>query len=173
MDKEVFITPTEQHIIDQVRRIRLEAGLTQKKLSQLISPSEDSSMIGKIESVTTYHKYTDHNLNIIAKILKCTIYEFYPEQVLSDTPQRKTVLPIPKGLGPTGVITLIIESREDYLKDPLTTKQITALSNSLNKESRPETDFTAILARFEESKSLKRIEEIDENNNILVKYQKI
>ncbi|QCR22352.1 helix-turn-helix domain-containing protein [Pontibacter sp. SGAir0037] len=176
MGKEVLITPTDLYIINRVRALRNEADISQKKLSKLISPSEDTSMIGKIESDTTSHKYTDHHLNIIANILNCSIHDFYPEHVLSDFPQKKIVDKFPQGMGPTGMLNVIIEAEEDYLKTPRTAKQITALINGENKESRPETDFTAILARKVEAGVLKRMEvEIEENGKkqIVVKFQKV
>lgn len=157
MGREIKITSTEQFIIDQVRRLRLEKGISQKKLSEIISPSSDTSAVGKIESITTSHRYTDHQLNIIANHFGRSIYDFYPAEPLSDAPQVKTKVAIPKGLGPTGIINALLEEGR-FFNEPRTIREITDYCNSLYSERRPVTDYTAILERVSEKGGLRKIE---------------
>jgi len=168
MGKEIKLTPTEQYIIDKVRECRLEKGLSQKRLSEIISPSGDSSAVGKIESITTSHKYTDHQLNIIANHFGCTIYDFYPRVPLDDFPQVKTKVAIPKGLGPTGIINALLEEGK-FFTEPRTIREITEYCNSIYGEDRLVTDYTAILERVSAKGDLKKIE-LESGN---IQYQQV
>ncbi|GGG18946.1 hypothetical protein [Pontibacter amylolyticus] len=168
MGKEIKITPTDQYIIDKVRMLRLEKEVSQKKLSEIISPSGDNSAVGKIESVSTTHKYTDHQLNLIANYFGCTVYDFYPANILNDTAQVKTRVTIPKGLGPTGIINALLEEGK-FFSVPRTIRETTDYCNAYYSESRPVTDYTAILERAVEKGGLKKVE-LESGN---VQYQQV
>ncbi|PVY43646.1 helix-turn-helix domain-containing protein [Pontibacter virosus] len=166
--EDIKISPTAQYIIDAVRRLRLEAGITQRELSNIISPSSDLSIVSNIESVKRSNKYTDHQLNLIANYFGCTVYDFYPANILDDTPQVKTRVTIPKGLGPTGIINALLEEGK-FFSVPQTIRETTDYCNEYYKESRPVTDYTAILERAVEKGGLKKVE-LDSGN---VQYQQV
>lgn len=166
--EDIKISPTAQYIIDAVRRFRLEAGITQRELSSIISPNSDLSIVSNIESVKRSNKYTDHQLNLIANYFGCTVYDFYPAEILDDTPQVKTKVAIPKGLGPTGIINALLEE-EKFFKVPRTFRETTDYCNEYYSESRPVTDYTAILERAVEKGGLKKVE-LESGN---VQYQQV
>lgn len=155
--EDIKISPTAQHIINEVRKLRLELGLTQRELSKILSPASDLSIVSNIESIRRSNRYTDHQLNIIANHFGRSIYDFYPEEPLGDTPQLKTKVAIPKGLGPTGIINALLEEGR-FFSEPRSIREITDYCNSLFSEKRPVTDYTAILERVSEKGGFRKIE---------------
>lgn len=137
MSKEIKIAPVDQYIIDQVRRIRKELGITAENLSEKVSPSKNIAFIGNIESSVKAATYTDHNLNIIARIFSehtnknYTIYDFYPENFLDDNPIVKTALKLPSVPGPARILRNLIAS--DYFDDARTLREITEKANEIEK----------------------------------------
>lgn len=166
--EDIKISPTAQHIINEVRKLRLELGLTQRELSKIMSPDSDFSIVSNIESIRRSNRYTDHQLNIIATHFGRSIYDFYPAEPLSDTPQVKTKVAIPKGLGPTGIINALLEEGKLF-SEPRTVREITDYCNRLYGESRPVTDYTAILERVSEKGALRKIELLGGN----IQYQQV
>ena len=141
MAKEITIAPIEQYIIDQVRRIRQELKISAEDLSREVSPSNDKSLIGNIESSVKAATYTDHNLNIIASIFtdqakliedscvkkEYTLYDFYPKDYLDDKPIVKTVSKIIKELGKSDAVTEL--ARRSFFNDPKTSSEATVAIN--------------------------------------------
>jgi len=181
MAKDIKIAPVEQYIIDQVRKIRISLNITAESLSTKVSPSGSVAFIGNIESSVTPTTYTDHHLNIIARIFSehardlnddsikadYTIYDFYPEKPLNDHPLTKTAVPILKQDGPTSALNEIID-KTNYLDEPKTLKQITEYSNQeRNREWKPN-NFTSPIGEAVKNKKIKRIDLKDGS----VKYQK-
>jgi len=76
-------SPIQQYIIDRVCEKRQAIGMSQEKLSIALG-FESQGYISKIES--SIESYDDHynidHLNEIAKILKCSSREFWPEKPL-------------------------------------------------------------------------------------------
>lgn len=72
------ISKIEQYVIDKVKEKRIKAGLTQVVLSTAIDLS--SKFIGNVESGKTRLKYNIVHLNKIAKILECSIKDFFPDE---------------------------------------------------------------------------------------------
>lgn len=70
----------EKYIIDRVRERRKELGLTQLDLSQKLDMSD--SFISHIESPNRRAKYNINHLNAIAKVLKCSPKDFWPDKPL-------------------------------------------------------------------------------------------
>ena len=76
-------TPIDQYIIDQIRDIRKKRKVSQEKIAYALG-FESKGYIGKIESRNP--KYSDcyniNHLNQIAKILKCSSKDFWPDKPL-------------------------------------------------------------------------------------------
>jgi len=75
-----IITPIEQYVIDKVRELRLEKGISQRELARLLDLTD--GFIGKVETPKERAKYNLEHLNAIAKILKCSPKDFLPGEPL-------------------------------------------------------------------------------------------
>lgn len=74
------MTKIEQYIIDQVRKRRVEAGLSQIELSQKLGMSD--SFVSHVETPNRRAKYNVNHINALAKVFKCSPKEFWPEKAL-------------------------------------------------------------------------------------------
>lgn len=68
----------ERYIILRVRDIREDQGVTQEQLS--LSLGKNITFISQIEARSKKAKYNISHLNDIAKILKCSPRDFWPEE---------------------------------------------------------------------------------------------
>lgn len=75
MDKKI-----EQFVIDRVRDIRQEKGISQAELAGRIDVSR--GFIGAVENPRQRAKYNLIVLNEIAKVFDCSIRDFFPEKYL-------------------------------------------------------------------------------------------
>lgn len=180
MNVIVQVLPVTQFIIDRVREIRLELGLSQRDVSKFISPDSDSNLLGGIEGLKRNNGYTDHNLNIIAQGFtehalqllseldedakkysniksEYTIYDFYPKMPLSDIPQPKTKLEIPENTGPSGNLNAVLETK-DFLDQPRSIREITDYFNSFNNKNWKPNNLTSTLEYAVRKGKLKRME---------------
>jgi len=73
----VEISPIEQYVIDRVRAMRKEHGLSQRDLAYQLDI--DQSFLAAIESPKNRAKYNLSLLNEIAKIFKCSPKDFLPD----------------------------------------------------------------------------------------------
>ena len=73
-------TKIEQYIIDRIRERREFLGISQENLAFSLG-FESQGYISKIESTNPRYddSYNIHHLNEIAKILKCSPKDFWPE----------------------------------------------------------------------------------------------
>lgn len=76
-------TAIEQHIIDRIREIRIEKKISQADIAYGLG-FESTGYIGQIESANpeSTETYNIDHLNEIAKILKCSPKDFWPENPL-------------------------------------------------------------------------------------------
>jgi transcriptional regulator with XRE-family HTH domain len=74
------VTPIDQYVIDKVRDMRKEKGISQRELANLLDMSY--GFIGDVESPKEPAKYNLSHLNEIAKIFKCSIKDFLPDKPL-------------------------------------------------------------------------------------------
>jgi len=190
MEEPITTSPTTQYIIDRVRLIRHELGLSQREVSRFLSPDTDSNILGNIESIRTNNGYSDHNLGILAhsftdyarKLLRemdkgaianshikeeYTVFDFYPEKPLSDILQIKTKVELPEGISLTGTLNLILETK-DFLNHPRTIREITEYCNSFHDKNWKSNNITSTLEFFVKKSKLKKFEDNDGG----VKYQK-
>ena len=70
----------ELYVIERVKEMRVAKGFTQASLAEALGYSE--GFIGHIENPKRRDKYNLKHLNEIAKLFKCSIKEFVPDQPL-------------------------------------------------------------------------------------------
>nr|WP_294991570.1 helix-turn-helix transcriptional regulator [uncultured Sediminibacterium sp.] len=68
------------YVISQIRTIRLDKGMSQEELAIHLNLSR--GFIGHIESPNFIAKYNLEQLNLIAKLFKCSPRNFLPENPL-------------------------------------------------------------------------------------------
>jgi len=74
------LTNIEKYIIEKVKVMRLDRGLSQLELSQKLEMSD--SFISHVEAPSKRAKYNLNHLNRIAEIFKCSPKDFWPEKPL-------------------------------------------------------------------------------------------
>ena len=74
------MTNIEKYIIEKVKVMRLDRGLSQLELSQKLEMSD--SFISHVEAPSKRAKYNLNHLNRIAEIFKCSPKDFWPEKPL-------------------------------------------------------------------------------------------
>lgn len=167
----IMISKTALFIINRVRLIRLELGLSQRHLSKKISEDAKSNLLGDIESEKRSNQYTDDQLNIIAiefsKVVKnhngkfkdkvFSIYDLYPDKILEDQEVIKKIVLVPVGLSPMGMINMLIEE-DHFFINPITVKEVTEQCNHLTGNKWKTTDFTAQLENSVKYNKLERVE---------------
>lgn len=70
----------EKYVIEKVRQRRMELKISQAALAQLLEVSE--GFIGNVENPNYPEKYNIRHLNELAKILKCSPKDFFPDKPL-------------------------------------------------------------------------------------------
>ena len=73
-------TKIEQYVIDQVKKRRMDLKISQVVLADSINVSK--GFIGNVEVPKNDYKYNLNHLNEIAKVLHCSIRDFFPEKPL-------------------------------------------------------------------------------------------
>jgi transcriptional regulator with XRE-family HTH domain len=75
------LEPIEQHVIDTVRRMRVEMGYSQKELAFMLDLS--IGFIGDVESSKGRAKYNLSHINKLAEVFECSPKDFLPEKPLT------------------------------------------------------------------------------------------
>ena len=75
-----ILTEIEKYIIDKIKTMRKEHGLSQLDLSQKLDMSD--SFISHVEAPSKRAKYNINHLNKIAEIFNCSPKDFWPERSL-------------------------------------------------------------------------------------------
>ena len=70
----------EQYVIDIVRKMRTEKGISQRELAYLLDVSV--GFIGDIENPNYRAKYNLNHINELAKLLDCSPKDFFPDMPL-------------------------------------------------------------------------------------------
>lgn len=78
MSKEPLKSEIELYVINRVRELRIQAGISQADLALALELSV--GFIGHIESPKHRAKYNLNHLNHLAKIFNCPFQEFFPEK---------------------------------------------------------------------------------------------
>lgn len=161
----IRITPIAQFVIDEVRRRRLEKGISQRELSLAIGAS--SSFVGNVENPNDPHKYQIHHLKPLSRKLECGVHDLSPKTPLpSDSYQIKTITLIDKKMGPTAMLYALLE--DGFFNNDRTISEITKRCNAFSGIERKITDFSSTLEKLTKNNILQK-EEIDANH---VKYKK-
>jgi transcriptional regulator with XRE-family HTH domain len=80
MGKKILKNKIDWFVINKVREIRLEKGLSQDDIALHLNLSK--GYIGHIESPNFIAKYNTGHLNELAKLFKCSPKDFMPERPL-------------------------------------------------------------------------------------------
>lgn len=75
-----MLTKIELHIIQRVREMREQKGMTQMELSLRLG--KGVGFIGDIEAPSKKAKYNINHLNEIAKVFECSPKDFWPDKPL-------------------------------------------------------------------------------------------
>ncbi len=78
--KKASVSPIEQFVIDRIRTIRKEKGISQRDLSAMTDLS--IGFIGDVEGVKGRAKYNLNHINAIAKAFECSPKDFFPDMPL-------------------------------------------------------------------------------------------
>ncbi len=78
MSKEPLKSEIELYVINRVRELRIQAGISQADLALALELSV--GFIGHIESPKHRAKYNLNHLNQLAKIFNCPFQDFFPEK---------------------------------------------------------------------------------------------
>lgn len=76
----VDISPVEQYVIDKVREMRTERGISQRDLAYQADLS--NGFIANAESSKYRAKYNLNHINTFAVIFKCSLKDFLPDEPL-------------------------------------------------------------------------------------------
>lgn len=74
------MTPIEEYVIWQVKRLRMEKGLSQQAFGDTIDLSQ--GFIGDCENPRKRAKYNLRHLNEIVKVFGCDFSYFFPDKPL-------------------------------------------------------------------------------------------
>lgn len=75
----INISPIEQYVIDRVRQLRIERGISQRELADLLEMS--NGFIGMVESPKKRAKYNLHHVGELALIFNCSPRDLLPESI--------------------------------------------------------------------------------------------
>lgn len=75
--ENIELEAIEQYVIDTVRKIRMEKGISQKDLAYMMNLS--IGFIGDVESPKSRAKYNISHLNKLADVLECSPKDFLPD----------------------------------------------------------------------------------------------
>lgn len=78
MEKNILISPIEQHVIDFVKELRNVEELSQEDIGNIIGKSK--SFIGNIESPKNRSKYNLNHINILADHFNISPKDFLPKK---------------------------------------------------------------------------------------------
>ena len=78
MNVQDHISPIEQHVIDFVRKLRMDKDLTQEDIASILEVSR--SYIGDIESPKAKGKYNMSHVNTLADHFNISPRDFFPDK---------------------------------------------------------------------------------------------
>ncbi len=74
------LTPIEQYVIDKVREMRKEKGLSQRDIAYQMDI--DQSFLAAVESPKGRAKYNLNHIMAFAKLFGCSPKDFLPDEIL-------------------------------------------------------------------------------------------
>lgn len=158
MRKPILISSVALWIINKVKFIRTELGITQREVHKYLGLSDDGNILGAIESQFVINRYTDEQLNKLARkfteiaVLKgsdntYTLNDFYPPVDFDEKMVDKIVIKIqPTELKQTGVLyLLLVEEKDSFFNEWHSAKEIAHHCGSKAEKNWEAKDFTAII----------------------------
>lgn len=97
---ELEISELDLFVINKARELRVEKQISQVDLSIMMGMSE--GVIGKIENPKQRDKYNLRHINLLARALKCSPKDFFPEKPLSNDIVRIKLRPVKQSLSSKG-----------------------------------------------------------------------
>lgn len=79
---EIVVSQLDWYIINQVKKLRKKRGISQDYLSVQMGFSE--KFIGSIENPTLNARFNIRHLNLLAKVLECSLWDLLPEKPLEN-----------------------------------------------------------------------------------------
>jgi len=77
MENSSRTTEIELYIINRVKEMRVEKGMSQAKLAHELDVSV--GFVGHVENIKHRAKYNLNHLNKLAKIFECSFADFFPK----------------------------------------------------------------------------------------------
>lgn len=74
------MTPIEDYVIQKVKQLRIEKGMSQREFGDNINLSQ--GFIRDCESPRKRSKYNINHLNEIVKVFGCKFSDFFPDEAL-------------------------------------------------------------------------------------------
>jgi len=87
MEKQIFISPIEQYVIDFVKDLRTKKKLSQDEIGSVIGKTK--SFIGNIESPKNRAKYNLTHINLLADYFNISPKDFLPKEAIILKPMKK------------------------------------------------------------------------------------
>lgn len=157
MKEPVLISALALYIINRIRQIRIELGLSQRDVSRILYPDSDNNLLGIIESNSRTNGFTDENLNKLARAFSkrskalgldniYTVQDFYPPIPIEELLVPKDVIEVPKELKQTGTLhLLLIEKKDRFFNEWHSVSDIAAFCGKHADKVWTNNDFTAIV----------------------------
>ncbi|GGH06843.1 hypothetical protein FAZ19_03795 [Sphingobacterium alkalisoli] len=158
MENPVKISSIHLFIINVIRLLRVNLGLSQKDIQDILDLSSDSNLLGSVESNFRTERYHDKHLNKLAiaftkiaseqgKDISYTVSDFYPPVNFKEEMIEKIVVKIePTELKQTGILYLLLEEENDpFFNDWHTSKEIAQYCGGKAGKNWGSKDFTAVI----------------------------
>lgn len=78
--KKADTSDIEQYVIDKVKEMRKDRGISQQELANLLDMS--MGFIGHVESPRLRAKYNLNHINALARLFECSPQDFLPKKPL-------------------------------------------------------------------------------------------
>jgi len=158
MKKIAIISSIHLYIINIIKKIRIEFGLSFKDIADILEIDSINNPLGAIEGKSSTARYTDVQLNKLARSFTkiCvwegidkvyTLNDFYPPVDFEEKMVEKVIVKIdPTELGQTGTLyLLLVEESDAFFDDWHTSKEIAQYCGSKAEKNWEAKDFTAII----------------------------
>lgn len=161
------IRAIDNFIINRVKELREKLEIGQEELSKRIYGDDGSNLVGSVESDKPIG-YNDHHLNVFANYFssvaqsldkyillekglkeKYEITDFYPENPIDDILIEKYVTKLPLNTYPSGVLKLLSQEKDTFLRVWRTIREITDYCNSRFNKNWGSNEFSGALAYAE------------------------
>ena len=158
MKKIVIISSIHLYIINVIKKIRIELGLSFKEIADILEIDAINNPLGAIEGKSSTARYTDIQLNKLARSFTkisaskgidkiYTLSDFYPPTDFEERMVEKIIVKIdPTELGQTGTLHLLLLEESDTFFDSWhTSKEIAEYCGNKAEKNWEAKDFTAVI----------------------------